>query len=537
MPISKRPPEAYAADQAAIDTQLAVRDMARSFGETRALDSATLTLRRGEIHALAGENGSGKSTLIKILSGVIRPDGGEFMFQGSRARFASPYAAQHAGISTVYQETLITPEMSVRDNIFFGTDGLIRHQRSKSQEISGAHLALDQLGLPGLDIDRPMWTLSLAERQLVTVARAIVRPWQVLILDEGTSALDAHRRDRLFAYLRDASSEGKSVLFTSHRMDEVFDLAQRITVLRNGTTVATVNVAESSYSDVLQHMSGREQAAALMEETNGGSGEVRSAPSALAQRPARSGEPVLRVSDVTLRASSQPMSIELKRGEILGIAGLEGQGQVELVEALCGLSRPRGGRVIVVDDAGRDHEISSYRDANRRGVRYVPRDRRQEGLFASQSVFDNFAIASWGELNRFGILKRGAARKRYQEYAEYTRLVGSPNQPVSTLSGGNQQKVLLGRWTSMHPKVLVLNDPLRGVDANTKEELYQFFRSLAAEGMALVFLSTEIGELLVLTDRIAVIHEGSMQALLPTAEATNGKIVAAMFGQNPEEES
>lgn len=515
-------------------SRVTIEGLSRSFGETRALDSASLSLRRDEIHSLVGENGSGKSTLIKILSGVLQPDSGTLLWEGAPRRLGDPRIAQAAGVATVFQETLIAPEMSVRDNIYLGSDRLFRYGRRRSEELAGARDTLAGLGLGELDTERPMWTLSLAERQLVTIARAIVRPWRLLILDEATSALDAQQRDRLFDYLRQARSQGKSVLFTSHRMDEVFALADRITVLRLGATVASVAVSETSSRDVLSHMSGRARA----EDVAGGEGTRRRRDRRRADTAAGAPRPVLSVEELTLRPASRPISMEIGSGEILGVAGLEGQGQVEFVECLTGLRRPASGRVVAVRGHAADGgpperaEIRSYRGANRHGVRYVPRDRRHEGLFAPLSVFDNFAITLWRDLQRCGLLRRREARTRLQEFAQSARLTSaSPRQPISTLSGGNQQKVLLGRWIAMRPRALVVNDPLRGVDANTKEELYDLFRGLADAGVAVIFLSTEIVELLTLTDRIAVFHEGSLVVTLPATTSTDTDVVAAMFGR------
>jgi ABC-type sugar transport system ATPase subunit len=506
--------------------RLVIEDLSRSFGETRALRSATLRLSPAEIHSLVGENGSGKSTLIKILSGVLRPDSGTLIWEGGVQQLGSPASAQGIGIATVFQETLIVPEMTVRENIYLGTDRLFRYGHRKGEEVAGARQALSDLGLDGLDLDRPMWTLSLAERQLTTVARAIIRPWRLLVLDEASSALDAQQRDRLFDYLRLARSQGKSVLFTSHRMDEVLGLADRITILRQGATVATMAVPEASRSGILAHMSGSPEALDAVGAETGPRPRGERQQSA----PPR---PILRVEDLTLRAASQPISMELRAGDMVGLAGLEGQGQVEFVECLCGLRRPASGQLLAFGDNGEAHAVRSYRGANRHGIRYVPRDRRYEGLFSPLSVFDNFAVTLWSDLHRLGLLRRRQAWRRFADFAQSSRLVSaSPKRPISILSGGNQQKVLLGRWIAMRPRVLVLNDPLRGVDATTKEELYGLFRRLAADGVAIVFLSTEIAELLTLTDQIAVFHEGSLVAMLPTGMSSDTDVVAAMFGDD-----
>jgi len=451
------------------------------------------------------------------------------------------------GISTVFQETLFAPEMTVRDNIFLGTDRLFRYGRRKGAELDTARQAMTDLGLDGLDRDRPMWMLSLAERQLVTIVRAIVRPWRLLILDESTSALDAQQRDRLFDYLRLARSQGKSVLFTSHRMDEVLGLADRITVLRQGTTVATMAVGEASRRGILGHMSGRAEGASMYSADTAdivsaappprleADRQAAGQPAATAHAPVAPTPvlrtPVLQTQQLTLRPSSRPISLEVRAGEILGLAGLEGQGQVEFVECLSGLRKPVSGELAVLGANGAAHPVRHYSGANRLGIRYVPRDRRHEGLFGPLSVFDNFAVTLWADFNRFGVLRRQQARKRFADFAESSRLVSaSPARAISTLSGGNQQKVLLGRWIAMRPRVLVVNDPLRGVDANTKEELYGLFRRLAADGVAIIYLSTEITELLTLTDQIAVFHEGSVVAMLPSETSSDTDVVAAMFG-------
>jgi ABC-type sugar transport system ATPase subunit len=532
-------------------SRLDIADLSRSFGETKALRSATLRVAPGEIHSLAGENGSGKSTLIKILSGVLRPDSGTLTWEGDVKRhLASPASAQAMGISTVFQETLFAPEMTVRDNIFLGTDRLFRYGRRKGAELEVARQALSDLGLDTLDPDRPMWMLSLAERQLVTIARAIVRPWRLLVLDESTSALDSSQRDRLFDYLRLARSQGKSVLFTSHRMDEVLGLADRITVLRQGTTVTTMAVGEASRRGILGHMSGRAEGAGMasadtadivsaapprleadrLEADRQAAGQPAAAVPSTGHTPGVR-TPVLRAGELTLRPSSRPISLEVCAGEILGLAGLEGQGQVEFVECLSGLRKPVSGDLAAQADNGQFQPVRHYAGANRLGIRYVPRDRRHEGLFGPLSVFDNFAVTLWSDFNRFGLLRRQQARKRFADFAESSRLVSaSPARAISTLSGGNQQKILLGRWIAMRPRVLVVNDPLRGVDANTKEELYGLFRRLAADGVAIIYLSTEITELLTLTDQIAVFHEGSVVAMLPSETSSDTDVVAAMFG-------
>jgi ABC-type sugar transport system ATPase subunit len=513
------------AGDAAEPMVLAISGLTRSFGETRALVGASLEVARGEVHALAGENGSGKSTLIKILSGVLRAEAGEVRWQGTPVRFRNPAAAQAGGVATVFQETLVAPELSVLLNVVLGTDGIFRRRSPRAEARRRVGQALTDLGLGDLDVDRPLWTLSLAEQQVVSIARAIVRPWQLLVLDEGTSALDASQRDHVFAYLHQQSEEGKSVLFTSHRMDEVTEFAGTVSVLRLGQTIARSSIEETSARQILTLMARQRPVARALGQS--AEERVRETPGAQ--------EPVLKVQGLVLRSGGREISLEVGRGETLGLAGLEGQGQVEFAESLCGLHGGVAGSVRVADRSGGWATIRHFRDAKRWGIAYVPRDRKREGLFFPLSTLDNYSVASLGELNRLGVIRSATVRRGFREYAELLRLVHRRSgDTVGALSGGNQQKVLLARWLATRPRAIVLNDPLRGVDANTKEELYEIFRKLVADGLSIVFVSTEIVELLALCDRIAVFHDGNLQAMLPAGHVTDTDVVAAMFGHGDE---
>jgi ABC-type sugar transport system ATPase subunit len=503
----------------------------RSYGNTRALVDASMVLAPGSVHALAGENGSGKSTLIKILSGIARPDGGSITWLGEQVLFRRPGEAQAAGIATVFQETLVVPELSVRANIFVGTDGVFRYGRSAKTEREDAVAVLRDLGLGNIDLERPLWSLTLAQRQLVTIARSIVRPWQLLVLDEGTSALDSDQRDQLFEYLGRCRDAGKSILFTSHRMDEIQSLADTVTVLRLGETVARLPIEEASPEKVLQLMAGRQAAEAALTHHHGGEGTDGSQPVAAPRGASSPRKTIAAVKDLVLQPSAPPVSLELVGGEILGLAGLEGQGQAEFSDVVSGLCAPLGGVFQMYDEQGREHPIHSERGARRWGVGHVPKDRKTEGLFFSLSVFDNLSISVVPKLNVGGFLRRGALKRTFAEYADMTRLkYGAASDGIGTLSGGNQQKVLLARVLATKPRLLVLNDSLRGVDQNTKREVYALLRQLADDGLAVVMLSTEIVELLTLSDRIAVFHDGGVSAILDGESARETDVVGAMFG-------
>ncbi len=489
----------------------------RTFGETVALDSCSLNVCTGEIHALVGENGSGKSTLIKILSGILSAESGSMGWDGTPVRFASPTAAQRAGVATVFQETLVLDEMSVRDNLMLGLDGVVRRSAKASQEPKMVREALTALGLGNLDIERSVGSLTLANRQLVGVARALLRPWRLLILDESTSALDVEDRDRLFETLRHFRTLGRSILFVSHRMDEINAIADRATVLRSGRSVATLTRDNLSTDKLLELMSARQ-----------GGAVARTAKNYAQQRTASAGaQPVVTVRDLKLRDGATAFDLDLHAGEIVGVAGLEGHGQVPFLECLGGLRRAPSGSV----RAGQT-TIRKQRDAVRRQITFLPRDRKTEGIFELLSVLDNVTVSCLRQLGRFGILNRARRAAVASEVCEQTKVKMSGAKAVITsLSGGNQQKTLLGRLLATAPRVLILNDPLRGIDLAAKRDLYDVLDQLAANGMCIVLLSTELVELCLLCSRVVVFHDYGVAATIEGDALDERALIAAMFDQ------
>jgi ABC-type sugar transport system ATPase subunit len=503
-------------------------DLAKSFGETKALVSCSLALVPGEIHALCGENGSGKSTLVKLLSGVLRPDAGTVRRDGAEVSFAKPKHSMSAGIATVFQETLVVPELSVRDNILIGTGRMFRHGSGRDAELAQAENALATMGVRDIRLDVPMWTLSLAQQQLVTVARALSRKPAVLILDESTSALDINDLEHLFETLDTARAGGMAILYISHRMDEIRRLADRLTVLRSGRSLATLPVSEAPTDLVLRMMAPGWAPGDLRDSSPGDRSGVPHYERR--RRPTRDDETVLVASDVVLRRGADPFDLDVKRGEILGVAGLEGHGQAEFLEAIVGLKRPLQGRLEVGGGSGM-RRPKSLNNAFRAGIAYVPRSRKEEGIFPSMSVLDNLFLPLLGRFTSAGLLSRRRLRKAGREMTERMK-VNAPglDVPITALSGGNQQKVLLGRWIGADPRLLVLNDPLRGVDLGSKLDLYSIFRDVADQGMSLVFLSTEVEELVLIADRVAVFHAGSLFKVIEGDHVENQEIVDAMFG-------
>lgn len=474
---------------AEVDTQpdlvVVVDAVAKTFGATRAIRSASLNLSRGEIHALLGENGSGKSTLVKLLGGVITPDEGSISF---RTVSEDPHPAALA-VATVFQEVLIATGLSVLDNVWLGSDRLLRARLSRRRKRDEAADMLQRLCGRKLDLDAPAGGLALSDQQAVCIARALVRRPRVLLLDEVTSTLDASTRDRLFTMLREEAADGVSIVFISHRMDEILSLADRTTVMRSGVTVATVRRNEANSEGLVVLMTGRERAESSV------------------RRVSEPGEIALSAS-LSLAPEAEAIELTVRRGEILGIAGLEGHGQSELLLALAGFGHHRDGLVIVDDQHAGESVITSPRKAFAAGICYVPRDRRKASIFASRSIADNFAIATLSYDTKAGIYRPSLSSRRLAHYVTQLRVrMRLPRDPITTLSGGNQQKVVLARWLAASPKVLLLNDPTRGIDLGAKQDIYELLHKLADDGVAIVLASSEIEELLSLSDRVIVMRE------------------------------
>ena len=499
-----------------------IADVRKAFGATRALVACSLDIAGGEIRALLGENGSGKSTLVKILSGVLPADGGEIVVDGVAAAFRSPRQAQAAGVVTVFQETLIVPELSVVDNIFLGTDGLFGWHLSRTEQRRLAAETLAALDAASIGLDTRLEALPLHRRQIITLARALVRPWRLLILDEATSALDIGGRDALFRYLKHHRPAGSAVLFITHRMDEIANLADSVTLLQSGETTATLPIADAP-AELLITMISKSRG-------EGGAGLVRRADGAAAS--ARATETArFRARDIVLRPGARPIDLEVKPGEILGFSGLDGHGQADFLAVLARLRKPESGSVEDWHD-GAWRPVDTMREAVRRGICYVPRDRKNEGLFAGLSVLDNYGLPTLSRWSRLTFIDRkGLSRRAVNDLNVMRTRYPGLKAPVGRLSGGNQQKVLLARWLAVDPKLMILDDPLRGVDAATKVEVYQVFRDLAARGVTLLFLSTEIEELLISCDRVIVFREAQVSRILEGSTLSREAVVAAMFGQ------
>ncbi|MGC8468982.1 MAG: sugar ABC transporter ATP-binding protein [Acetobacteraceae bacterium] len=486
------------------------RGISRSFGGVHAVENASFAVRAGEVHALVGENGAGKSTLIRILGGLIRPDGGEIRVGGETVSFAAPREAHIRGIRTVFQELTLFPAMSVAENLLLGREprgpsGLIR----RSALDGAAEAALAGLGITHIDPRALVEEISLAERQVIEIARAVLRAPGVLFLDEPTSALVEHEVEWLFAIVRRLRGEGRAVVFTSHRWREVASIADRITIMRNGAEVGTFPIIEES--EAVRLMTGRRVGALYP-------------PLA----PAPAGQTVLAAEHIE-GPGFRDVSFDLRAGEILGFGGLTGHGHRELFLALFGAVQRSGGALRV---AGKPLFPRRPRDAMAAGIALIPEDRKTEGLLLPMSVRDNLTLALIDLLCRAGVIERKRERSLAQKMVA-TLQIKTPSlaQAVGNLSGGNQQKVLLGRWLLAEPQVLMLSDVTRGVDVATKSEIYELIMRLAAGGRGILLYSSDALELSHLCHRVLVMREGRIVRELAAGSFTAEDVVAAAVGE------
>ncbi|AXV07794.1 putative L-rhamnose ABC transporter, ATP-binding component [Euzebya pacifica] len=490
---------------------LELRDIEKSFGAVRALRDAQLELHAGEAHALVGENGAGKSTLVKILAGAHRQDTGRVLLDGEPLELTGPADARAAGIAVIYQEPTLFPDLSVAENIFMGRQPQRSLGRIDHDAMHAAATALfDRLG-HHLDPRRPARGLSIADQQLVEIAKALSFDARVLIMDEPTAALSGVEVERLFAVARSLRESGAAILFISHRFDEVFGLCDRITVMRDGAHVSTDPTAGLTVDEVVRRMVGREVG------------------SLFPKVEAEIGEVALSVRGLTRHGIFRDVSFDVRRGEIVALAGLVGAGRSEVIRAVFGVDGRNAGEVLV---HGTPLAGGDPRAAMRAGLALVPEDRRQQGLVMELSVERNTTVTSRRTLARFGLLS-GAAEHAWA--ADWTRRLevkaGSLDAPVSTLSGGNQQKVVLAKWLSTDPSILIVDEPTRGIDVGTKAEVHRLLSALAADGLAVLMVSSELPEVLGMADRILVMHEGRLTADIPRIDATEESVMRAATGQ------
>ena len=484
---------------------LSFRHVSKRFGAVAALTQVSFDVDRGEVHAIVGENGAGKSTLLKILAGIVRPDDGDISWCGRPHRVGSPRDALEAGIGMVYQEMLAFPNLSVAANIFAGREltrrgGLLdeRAMRDRARDL------LDRLQLP-VDPDMPMDRLPAARAQLVQVARALAFECQILVLDEPTAALTDAEGDHLFAVLRALRARGTTIIFVSHRIPEVFRLSDRITVLRDGRWVGTFTRSDVVPHDVVRAMVGREPPARLARGHGAGT-----------------GPPALSVRHLSRRPAFDDVSFDVGAGEVVGLFGLVGSGRSELVETIFGLARPDRGTMAI---GGAEQTPASPREAARSGLALVPEERHRQGLFFNLDLSDNINLPMAAKTGVGRIDRRSEARVADGQVAALGIRTPDTHRTPDALSGGNQQKVVTAKWLATSPSVLLLDEPTKGVDVGAKFELHRIIREQAERGMACLVVSSDLPEILSLSDRVLVMRQGRIRGELSGADATEHAVM------------
>ncbi|MCS6834581.1 MAG: sugar ABC transporter ATP-binding protein [Anaerolineae bacterium] len=491
---------------------LELHGISKSFPGVQALSGVDFSLELGEVHALLGENGAGKSTLIKIISGVYQADQGQMLIDGQPYAFHNPREAQRAGVATIFQELILYPELTVAENIFMGHAprsryGLIdwRAMRQRAQEL------LASLEIYDMDVDSKVGAMSVGKRQRVEIAKALSHNARILIMDEPTAALTEADVERLFNIVRLLKQRGVSIIYISHRLEEIFMLADRVTVLRDGQHVATKAVRDTHESDLIQMMVGRE------------------IDDLFPKLPSQLGATVLRVRGVARHPLPRGVSLEVRAGEIVGLAGLVGSGRTELAHVLFGITTAQEGEIWL---DGQRVQIKNPSQAMRLGIAYVPEDRGNQGLIKQMKVRENTSLAILRSIARSGFINHQAERDLADRFVrELSIRTPSIEQVVNKLSGGNQQKIVVSKWLASKPKLLIMDEPTRGVDVGAKSEIHRLISQLASEGMAILMISSELPEILGMSDRVLVMREGRIVAEFSRAEATQERVGAAMMGE------
>jgi rhamnose transport system ATP-binding protein len=489
------------------DSILDLRSITKRFSGVEVLHQVSFDLRPGEVHALLGENGAGKSTLVKVMTGVHRPDGGEIILRGERVEFADPRASLQAGIAAIYQELSLFPDLNVAENIFVGrqptgTRGGV-DWRTLYRE---AEQLLASLGVH-LDLKQKARNLSIAQQQMVEIARALSINARILIMDEPTSSLTLTEVAELFNLVRRLRADGTAIVFISHRLEELFEIADRVTVLRDGAYVDTRPLAEVSRDDLIRLMVGR------------------TISNLFPKQEVEAGAIALKVENLSLDGVFENVSFELRQGEILGMAGLVGAGRTDVARAIFGVTPPTGGRIEV---EGKAVAITSPQQAIDLGLALVPEDRQLHGLIPPMSIVANISLPMLGEYARRGWLR--PRQERDATFAAARQMEVRANniwQRARELSGGNQQKVVLAKWLSTEPRILILDEPTRGIDVGTKAAIHALMSELAGQGIAILMISSELPEVLGMSDRILVMREGRVTGHFARAEATQEKIMSA----------
>lgn len=490
---------------------LELKDITKQFPGVKALDRMNFQLKRGEIHALLGENGAGKSTLMKVLSGIYQPDEGQILLNGQSVHFANTIAAEKAGISIVHQELAVFNTSSVAENIFTTNPpktkiGTIDYQTM----YRNVRQLLDKYGFQDINEKRTMRALSVGRQQIVEILRAVKKNAKLLILDEPTSALTEKETEVLMQIIRTLKGQGVSIVYISHRLEEVFQICDSATIMRDGQYITTLDVAGTTKDELVRYMVGRD----VVYQYGAGT--------------SKHGKELLRVEHLTSGNAVKDVSFCVHEGEVLGLAGLEGAGRTELMECIFGVRKIDSGEIFM---DGKSVKVTSAGAAKRLDMAYMTKDRKNKGLFLRKSIADNMLAANLDRFTKNGFTQFADARKSAAEYKEAFD-VKTPNvdKKVGQLSGGNQQKVLMGMWVSRHPKLLMIDEPTRGIDVGTKESIHNLVRRYAKNGMAVIMSSSDMPELIGASDRIVALYEGEVTGELQLAQITEDRIMSLTSG-------
>ncbi len=493
-----------------VEPVMQMRGISKRYGEIQALDNVSLDLMPGEIHALLGAIGAGQSTLIKVMTGVVQPDIGDIFINQQKVHIGSAFDAQTHAVAAIYQEPMLFPDLTVAENIFIGhrDRGRIVNRRKMRDEAEKVLARLDVR----LDVLSPASGLTLAQQQTVEIAKALSLNVRVLIMDEPTASLSAHEAAQLFGIINKLRSQGVAILFISHRLEEVFEQVDRITVMRDGAWISTTPRAEMTINEAIRQMVGRE-VVEFYRRTESSPGEV-----------------ILKVEDLGVEGAFEGISFELRMGEVLGFAGLVGARRTDVGLALFGIHPADTGRIVL---DGKEVRIKNSRDALALGIAYATEDRRGLGLIFSQSIAANITLPSLGRYQtRLGLIRKSLERATAMDFRERLSIrAPSVETPASSLSGGNQQKVVLSKWLDTKPRVLVLDEPTRGIDVGAKVEVHHLIDNLVHEGIAIILISSDLPELLPMSDRILVMREGRQMDLVDGKTATQEGILSLAMGQ------
>jgi ribose transport system ATP-binding protein len=482
---------------------LRMEQISKSFPGVKALDYVNISLNHSELLALLGENGAGKSTLMKILAGVNQPDSGTIFMDGEKVRFETPKDSQRQGISIIYQEFNLIPHISIAENIFLGREprklvGVIDWKQLDRQ----TKALLKKVGLEHLSTRELISNLSVAEQQLIEITKALSYASKIIIMDEPTAALNDEDTRKLFSIIKDLKKEGLGIIYITHRLEEIEQIADSVSVLRDGKYIGSLAKGEFNHEKIVNMMVGRD------------------VHDLFPKRQAIPTDVVMQVKNLSLDSKLENISFDIKQGEIIGVAGLLGSGRTDLSKALFGLYKKITGEVIV-----KSKHIKTPKDAIDAGIALVTDDRKQEGLVLGLSVSDNLLLPSLRKISKNGILHKVVQTKIVNKWINELKIkVANSNVEVNTLSGGNQQKVVLAKWLQMNPKLLILNEPTRGIDIGAKQEIYQLISRLSEQGIAILMISSEMPELLGLSDRVLVMKNGKIVKELLKKEVTQEKI-------------